>query len=309
MRSRLSLYDAVAEGAADLVVREYSTSFGLATRLLPAAQRTDIRNVYALVRLADEVVDGATDESGGDVAAARELLDALEREAESATASGYSTNVLVHAFARTARRAGIGADLTRPFFASMRTDLETTEHDEESLARYVYGSAEVVGLMCLRVFLLAEPAGQREARYAELMPGARALGAAFQKINFLRDLADDCDRLGRSYFVGVDPHRFTEAQKAAVLADIGADLRVARAAIDRLPPGAARAVAVACELFAELTRRLDATPAPDLLRVRVSVPTAVKLRVTARALRGRTRRRAVAPVGRRPAVAPSEARR
>ncbi|MDT0164088.1 squalene/phytoene synthase family protein [Actinotalea sp. AC32] len=287
MRSRLSLYDAVAEGAADLVVREYSTSFGLATRLLPAAQRSEIRNVYALVRLADEVVDGATDEAGGDVASARERLDALERETESAMASGYSTNVLVHAFALTARRSGITTELTRPFFASMRMDLDTSVHDEESFRRYVYGSAEVVGLMCLRVFLRAEPAARRDERYAELAPGAQALGAAFQKINFLRDLADDSDRLGRSYFVGVDPHHVTEADKAAVLDDIAADLRLARAAIDRLPPGAARAVAVACELFAELTRRLGATRAQDLMHTRVSVPTTAKVRVTARALRGR----------------------
>lgn len=285
MRSRLSLYDAVAHRAADLVVREYSTSFGLATRILPAGQRGRIRDVYALVRLADEVVDGATDEVGGDVEDARVRLDALEVETELALRTGYSTNILVHAFARTARESGIGSDLTAPFFASMRMDLDTTEHDEDSFARYVYGSAEVVGLMCLRIFLLEEPTAVRDARYRELTPGARALGAAFQKINFLRDLADDADRLGRSYFVGVDPHHFSEEQKATVLADIAEDVRLARDAIDRLPAAVRPAVAAACELFAELTRRLEATPAPELLTTRVSVPTAVKVRIAGRALR------------------------
>ena len=288
MPARLSLYDAVAEQAADVVVRRYSTSFGLATRLLPAPGRADIRNVYALVRLADEVVDGVAAETGQGVAEARRRLDALEAETDEAVATGYSTNVLVHAFATTARRAGFGTELTRPFFASMRTDLERTEHDEESLRAYIYGSAEVVGLMCLRVFLLDvpdEPAGHRHLEYERLAPGACALGAAFQKINFLRDLADDSDRLGRSYFVGVDPAHLTEVQKDAILADIRADLVVARAAIRDLPPGGRRAVAVACGLFGELAARLGAVPAHEITTRRVSVPPAVKARVVARALR------------------------
>ncbi|WP_307793903.1 phytoene/squalene synthase family protein [Actinotalea soli] len=283
--SRLDLYDAVAERSADLVVREYSTSFGLATRLLDARSRTHIRNVYALVRLADEVVDGATAEAGGDVTTARRLLDRLEEEALEAVEVGYSTNVLVHAYARTARTAGFGADLTVPFFASMRMDLEQTAHDAASLAAYIYGSAEVVGLMCLRVFLLDEPAAVRDARYAELTPGARALGAAFQKINFLRDLADDADRLGRSYFVDVDPAHLTEEQKAEILADIDTDLRVAATALPQLPRPARRAVGVAYGLFAELTSRLAATPAVEIARTRIRVPGPVKLRVAAQALR------------------------
>ncbi|WP_199423148.1 phytoene/squalene synthase family protein [Actinotalea solisilvae] len=288
MSARLTLYDAVAERAAGVVVREYSTSFGLATRLLSEPARTRIRNVYALVRLADEVVDGAATEAGADGAAAA-LLDDLERETERATATGYSTNVLVHAFARTAREAGIGADLTRPFFASMRTDLHRTAHDAESLRAYVYGSAEVVGLMCLRVFLLDVPAEARERDYARLTPGARALGAAFQKINFLRDLADDSERLGRSYFVDVDPARLTEAQKAEILADIDGDLRLAAQALPGLPPSARRAVALASGLFTELTRRLERTPATELTRVRVRVPGPVKARVAAGALRSAAR--------------------
>ena len=286
MPRRLSLYDVAAQRAAQVMVREYSTSFGMATRLLAGTCRTDICNVYALVRLADEVVDGAAAEAGvAQASAARELLDDLERETVTAMARGYSTNVLVHAFARTAREAGIGTDLTEPFFASMRTDLEVTRHDEESLRTYIYGSAEVVGLMCLRVFLLDTPEAGREERYEHLTPGARALGAAFQKINFLRDLADDSERLGRSYFVGVDPQHLTEAQKATILDDIRADLRLAAAAVPDLPPSARRAVLVAASLFAELTRRLAQTPATEITRHRVRVPGPVKIRVAARALR------------------------
>lgn len=288
--TRLALYDDTAQRAADVLVRRYSTSFGLATRMLPAAQRVHVRDVYALVRLADEVVDGASAEAGADPAAARTLLDDLEQRAEAAMASGYSTDVLVHAFARTARTVGIGTELTRPFFASMRTDLETTEHDAASLAAYVYGSAEVVGLMCLRVFLHELPADRRERRYATLAPGAQALGAAFQKVNFLRDLGEDGDVLGRRY-LDLDPARVTEEAKAEILAQIEADLAQARAALVTLPPGARRGVAVAFGLFAELTARIRATPAAELPTTRVSVPGPVKARVALAAVLRSTGRR------------------
>ncbi|MCU1432033.1 MAG: Phytoene synthase [Actinotalea sp.] len=302
MPPRLTLYDQVAQDAADVVVRGYSTSFGLATRLLAPWCRADVRNVYALVRLADEVVDGAADEAAGTDAGA--LLTALEQETVSALATGYSTNLLVHAFARTARRAGFGAELTEPFFASMRTDLDRTVHDAASLREYVHGSAEVVGLMCLRVFLLDVPGERREAEYERLRPGAQALGAAFQKINFLRDLADDSDRLGRSYFPGVDPGRLTEAQKVTILADIEDDLRTAEAATRELPPSSRRAVALASGLFAELTRRLAVTPAEEIVRRRVRVPGPAKARVAVLTLSRRGRAGAGGPAGvrRTPAV-------
>jgi phytoene synthase len=281
---RLSLYDHVAERAADVVVTRYSTSFRLATRLLEPSVRRHIRNVYAVVRLADEVVDGAVTEAGGDTLAARGLLDALEAQTDEALATGYSTNLLVHAFARTARTAGFGRELTEPFFASMRADLEQTGHDAESLRRYIYGSAEVVGLMCLRVFLLEVPPATRASEFDRLAPGAQALGAAFQKINFLRDLADDADRLGRSYFVGVDPRHLSEEQKSEIVADIDVDLRCAAPALRALPPSSRRAVAMAFGLFGELSRRLAATPVERIMTTRVRVPSLVKARVAASVL-------------------------
>lgn len=281
---RLALYDDVAHRAADVLVRRYSTSFGLATRLLPPGQRTHVRDVYALVRLADEIVDGAGAEAGADVEQARQELDALEARTEAAMESGYSADVLVHAFATTARTVGIGTDLTRPFFASMRTDLDVTVHDTASLASYIYGSAEVVGLMCLRVFVADLPQPERDAEYARLAPGAQALGAAFQKVNFLRDLAEDGAVLGRRYLVGVDPAHVTEEQKAMVLADIDADLAHAARALRELPPGSRRAVAVAYGLFCELGARLRATPASRLATERVRVPGTTKAVVAARAL-------------------------
>ncbi|WP_372595177.1 phytoene/squalene synthase family protein, partial [Actinotalea sp.] len=282
--ARLALYDEAAHAAAAVLVRQYSTSFGLATRLLPPEQRVLVRDIYALVRLADVLVDGATAEAGGDTATARAALDALEERTELAMATGYSGDLLVHAFGIAARAGGIDPSLTRPFFASMRTDLSTRVHDEESLREYIHGSAEVVGLMCLRVFLMDRPEPERTERYAALAPGAQALGAAFQKVNFLRDLAEDADVLGRRYLVGIDPSHVTEEQKAAALADVDADLRTAAAAIDGLPPGARRAVAVAAALFTELTERIRRTPAAELSRSRIRVPDPVKARLAAGAL-------------------------
>lgn len=285
---RLELYDDVARRAASLVIRRYSTSFGMASRLLGARVRPHVEAIYALVRVADEIVDGGATEAGVGREGAARLLDALEAQTDRAVSEGYSTDLVVHAFAGTARFAGFGRDLTAPFFASMRADLCETEHDAESLARYIHGSAEVVGLMCLRVFLADDRAHggpEREpAEVAELEDGARALGAAFQKVNFLRDLHADAEVLGRSYFPGVDLASFGEDDKVRLLDDIEADLVRAARAIPRLPTNSRRAVALAHGLFAELSRRLRATPAPRLLAARVRVPDAVKLRIAAAAV-------------------------
>jgi phytoene/squalene synthetase len=277
--ARLALYSEVAEQAAGLVIRRYSTSFGLASRLLGRAVRQPVENVYALVRVADEIVDGGADEAGLERRVAARLLNELERDVERSLEEGYSANLIVHAFARTAREAGFGAELTEPFFASMRMDLSETEHDAASFERYVYGSAEVVGLMCLRIFVRDAPRDYTDDELATLEAGARALGAAFQKVNFLRDLGADAGTLGRSYFPGIDPAALTEQQKLTLVDDIDADLATAAATLPLLPRSSRRAVALAHGLFAELNRRIRRTPASELARTRVRVPDPVKLRI------------------------------
>ena len=273
----LGLYDSVADQTASLVIRRYSTSFGLAARLLGDGVRQPVENIYALVRVADEIVDGGAEEAGLDRLAAGRLLNAYEHETARALDEGYSADLVVHAFARTARAAGFGTELTESFFASMRADLHATVHDPKSFAAYVYGSAEVVGLMCLRVFVQGETYTPDQLETLET--GARALGAAFQKVNFLRDLAADHDKLGRSYFPGIDVAHLTDDQKNALLDDIDADLARAAATLRLLPRSSRKAVALAQRLFAELSRRLRATPADALIRTRVRVPDAVKLRI------------------------------
>jgi phytoene/squalene synthetase len=286
--ARLALYSEVAEQSASLVIRRYSTSFGMASRLLGRAVRQPVENIYALVRVADEIVDGGADEAGVERQVAARLLNELERDVERSIEEGYSANLIVHAFARTARAAGFGAELTEPFFASMRMDLSQTEHDEESFRDYVYGSAEVVGLMCLRVFVTDAPRSYTDEELATLEAGARALGAAFQKVNFLRDLQADVESLGRSYFPGVEVSTLTDEQKLELADDIDADLAVAAATLPLLPASSRRAVALAHGLFAELNRRIRRTPASTLITTRVRVPDPVKLRIAVGAATGRT---------------------
>lgn len=279
--SGLGLYTRVARASSARVIRAYSTSFGLASLLLTRPVRDRIADVYALVRVADEIVDGPAEEAGMGAAQKRAHLDAFEQETFAAMRSGFSANLVVHAFAATARDVGITDDLVSDFFAAMRTDIAPpASFDDVSYRRYIHGSAEVVGSMCVRVFAQEKPGTRIDA---ELDEGARRLGAAFQKVNFLRDLADDCDRLGRSYLPGVDPDAITDAQKDAVVADIEADLAIAWRAMVRLPPRARRATAAAAGLFGRLNEQLRAAPAAEIRRRRVSVPTIVKIGILLRA--------------------------
>jgi len=280
--ARLPLYDRVAEETASIVIRRYSTSFGLASRLLGVGVRQHVENIYALVRIADEIVDGPATEAGLDTITAGRQLNELERETEAAIQSGFSANLIVHAFAITAREVNFGSELTAPFFESMRMDLTDTHHDQASFDRYVYGSAEVVGLMCLRAFVHGQSVAPDAA--ARLEKGARALGAAFQKVNFLRDLAADFTDLGRSYFPGVNVDTFTEAEKVRLLDDIDADLAVSAAVVPELPSNSRKAVALAQALFGELSVRLRATPASELVQSRVRVPNPVKARLALSAM-------------------------
>ena len=276
----LGRYTFVSNRISRSVIGAYSTSFGLATRLLGSRHRDHVRNIYALVRLADELVDGVAAEAGIAADQQHRMLDRLEAETESGMSLGYSSNPIIHAFARTARAAGIGDELTRPFFASMRTDLQGHPTNVSATAvegqigfgpqehaDYVYGSAEVVGLMCLRVFARDESYSPEEERLLE--HGARSLGAAFQNVNFLRDLGDDMQRLGRSYLTedGAVDDRTQERWVVAIRVQIEA----AAQTIPLLPGDARLAVLCALRLFSALTDRLAEVPAVELPRRRIRV--------------------------------------
>ncbi len=262
-------YGRAAVAASAVVIGEYSTSFSLAARLMPRRVRGHITSIYGLVRVADEIVDGACPSDP------RAHLDALEEEVERAMGEGFSANLVVHAFASTARAIGFGAELTGPFFASMRADLTPAPHTEASLAQYIHGSAEVVGLMCLRAYL----AGVAPSDYERLAPDALLLGAAFQKVNFLRDLTDDELRLGRAYLPELTLDQFD-----AALDDAAADLAAGRAGIARLPRDVRRGVRVAADLYAELLGRLRTAGLDGARSGRVRVPAPRKAAVIGRSL-------------------------
>lgn len=282
----LHLYSMAAQRAAREVIYSYSTSFGLATRLLGKKFQGHVENIYALVRVADEIVDGSAAQAreiSGQVDPEK-LLNEFEAETYRAMETGYSTNLIIHAFAQTARAVGIAKDIVEPFFYSMRQDLTEKEHDQASFEKYVYGSAEVVGLMCLQVFMSGKDYSAEER--TKLIRGARALGSAFQKVNFLRDLAADFKRLGRSYFPGVDVNNFNEETKQRLVADINADLAVSAESLPLLPISARRAVTAAQLLFTQLNQEIAKTSAEELITKRISVSAAQKTALLIRAVIG-----------------------
>ena len=283
MTTDLELFTATAQRAANEVIDSYSTSFGKATRLLGVRHRQHVRAIYALVRVADEIVDGVAAQAGLSASQQRGALERFEEETHRALDLGYSADVVVHAFARTARECGIGEDLTRPFFDSMRMDLDPARVDDALYTaaehdRYVYGSAEVVGLMCLRVFMRGERHGPEVAAAVE--HGARRMGQAFQDINFLRDLHDDA-MMGRSYL-----------SATGVLDSVGKDAWVGRArealadadaVVRYLPRDARAAVRCAHDVFADLVGRIERVPVDDLYRRRLRVPNSRKAWIAVRA--------------------------
>ena len=273
-RSPHAEFTAASRKCAEVVLRRYSTSFALACRLLAPATRPHVAAIYAWARVGDEVVDGAMD----DPVAARDLITEARRRTHRAIERGLDPDPVTHAFADTARRFGIGARLVDPFYDSMEADIDVTEHTEESLRRYIHGSAEVIGEMCLRTF-----AGGGLGDDDEMAAGARALGAAFQKVNFLRDIREDSLELGRNYLPGRDPRALTDRDVAELADEVDADLLVARVAIDRIPGRDRLAVRAAHDLFAELNNRLRAAGAAGVSAGRVRVPDPVKLAVIGRA--------------------------
>lgn len=292
-------YSATAERASKQVIDAYSTSFGMATRLLGRRHRRHVRNIYALVRVADELVDGVASEAGLTPLQQHRALTALAEETASALTLGYSCNPVVHAFAGTARESSIDATLLDPFFSSMRADLPPLGEDAgtpssprgvvafcaDAHRDYVHGSAEVVGLMCLRVFLRDETRDPEQCRVLE--HGARQLGAAFQNVNFLRDLADDTSRLGRSY---LSPQgRLSEPELQRWVVTIRSQLADAASVLPLLPRDARTAVRSALGLFSALTDRIAATSPAELYERRVRLPAPAKAGILLRSVAGAPR--------------------
>jgi len=249
------------------VTLNYSTSFSKSSQLFSSDIRDHIYAIYGLVRVADEVVDTYL---GKDRA---EVITEFEKHTLQSLKTGFSPNPLVHAFVTTAKRYGIGRELIEPFFKSMRMDIEPKTYTPELYSDYIYGSSEVIGLMCLKVFC------DNESQYGKLEAGAKALGSAYQKVNFLRDLKADYDELGRVYFPGVNFETFDDEQKDAIVKDIKKDFKKAQPAVAKLPKNARKAVALSFAYYSELLNKLERTSAEKIKARRVRVGGIKKLQL------------------------------
>lgn len=267
----IKLFDETSIAMSRKLALNYSTSFSLGIRLLSKDSRWAVFSIYGLVRVADEIVDtfhGYNKE---------QMLADFKSQTYQAIDEGISTNPVLHAFQLAANQFGIGKDLIEPFFQSMEEDLGTSAYDTESYSEYIYGSAEVVGLMCLKVFCVGN-----DNAYSQLLPFARSLGAAFQKVNFLRDIRSDVEERGRVYFPGVDFNHFTDEDKYNIIQDIKSDFANAYKGIVKLPVGCRLGVYTAYIYYLKLLEKIERTTAVDILESRVRIPNSQKIALLAK---------------------------
>lgn len=257
----MHLFHRVSSECSRITTETYSTSFSSAIRLLHKDLQEPIHNIYGFVRFADEIVDTF---HGQDKAM---LLQQFREETFLAIERRLSLNPILHSFQRTVRAFDIDHGLINAFFASMEMDLYRQQYDERGYAEYIYGSAEVVGLMCLSVFC----EGDREM-YERLKPYARSLGAAFQKVNFLRDVKADYQVLWRTYFPGVDFGNFTCYMKKQVEEDIARDFQHAYRGILQLPWKARFGVYVAYKYYLSLFKKIKSVQPARIMEERIRIP-------------------------------------
>lgn len=269
----MSLFHQVSRACSEIVTQRYSTSFASAIRLLHPDLRGPIHGIYGFVRFADEIVDTFHDYDK------ETLLRDFEEDTWKALRTGISLNPILHAFGAAVRQNNIPHHLIEAFLHSMKLDLQKSAYGTvEELDEYIYGSAEVVGLMCLCVFVEGD-----QRLYEELKESARKLGAAFQKVNFLRDIQADYQGLARTYFPGFDFHNFTGDMKARIEEDINQDFCAALSGIRRLPIKARFGVYTAYRYYRTLFRKICRMQPEHVLRRRVRVPNAYKLMIVAQA--------------------------
>jgi 15-cis-phytoene synthase len=266
-----ALFDKVSCRVSVITTKTYSTSFSLGIYCLDRKFHEHIYNIYGFVRFADEIVDSFHDYDKA------QLLQEFKEDTYKAIERKISINPILNSFQKVVHAYKIDMELIDWFLRSMETDLSVNSHNSKSYDDYIYGSAEVVGLMCLRVFTEND-----ENQYQTLKPAAMRLGSAFQKVNFLRDLQSDYKTLERTYFPGVDMDQFSIQDKIKIEAEIEEDFVAALAGIKSLPTGSRFGVYVAYIYYKRLFDKIKSTPATEILseRIRVSNPEKVKLLVT-----------------------------
>jgi phytoene/squalene synthetase len=263
-----SIFDQLSFDISKKTTKRYSTSFSLGIRFLAKELRTPIYNIYGFVRFADEIVDSF---HGYDK---EKLLKQFKMDTHQAISEGISLNPILHSFQETVNKYKIPLDLIDTFLKSMEMDLDNYVHDQDSYEEYILGSAEVVGLMCLRVFIKGN-----DEQYLKLKPQAMKLGSAFQKINFLRDLQADYKVLGRTYFPGVDLNEFNNVVKKQIEADIEIDFTNGYQGILQLPKNARFGTYMAYIYYYKLFKKIKDTPAEIILNERVRITDNKKYRL------------------------------
>ncbi|MFA9390449.1 MAG: phytoene/squalene synthase family protein [Prolixibacteraceae bacterium] len=265
----VDIYQNVSFKTSENVTKVYSTSFSLAVSMLNPEIRKAIYSIYGFVRIADEIVDSFLD------ADQEALLDELTLNLDSAIKNGISTNPLLNSFAITVNKYQIPRHLIDSFMASMRADLTKKNYENYiETDDYIYGSAKVVGLMCLKVFIKGD-----EEMYKKLELPAMFLGSAFQKVNFLRDLRADFEDLDRTYFHNFDKNSFNDETKMKIIEDIEQDFKLAKEGIKMLPGQAKLAVWIAYKYYLRLLHVLKRTPADKLIGTRIRVNNVTKIMI------------------------------
>ncbi|MEZ4859389.1 MAG: phytoene/squalene synthase family protein [Flavobacteriaceae bacterium] len=257
-----ALFDTVSEICSMKVTHTYSTSFTLATKMLAPTIRQDIYNIYGFVRFADEIVDSFHDFDK------KTLFDRFEKDLENALQENISLNPILNSFQSTVKKYRIDKELIDAFMLSMRLDLSKNVYaTQEEYHKYIYGSADVVGLMCLKVFVKGD-----SEKYDSLKEAAMSLGSAFQKVNFLRDLKADFDGLNRTYFPNTNLNELDEISKKHIIKEIEADFQKGYEGILKLPTEAKFGVFMAYRYYKRLLKKLHKTPALEIKNTRIRVP-------------------------------------
>lgn len=257
-----SLFDKISFDCSRNVTKSYSTSFSAAVKMLAPSIRQDIYNVYGFVRFADEIVDTFHDYDK------KMLFEMFEKDLESALEKRISLNPVLNSFQYTVHKYGIPQTMITAFMNSMKLDLHKTEYKSfDEYNEYIYGSADVVGLMCLKVFVNGD-----DSKYIELEHAAMRLGSAFQKVNFLRDLKTDYEDLNRTYFPNTDLSRLDEHSKQAIINEIEADFEAGFQGILKLPLEAKFGVYTAYVYYKKLLSKLKKTPSIEIKNTRIRVP-------------------------------------
>ncbi|WP_299665692.1 phytoene/squalene synthase family protein [uncultured Polaribacter sp.] len=267
------LFDSVSNSCSKLVTERYSTSFSMAVNTLSPSIRQDIYNIYGFVRFADEIVDTFHDYNK------EELMAHFERDYYYAKSEGISLNPILNSFQQTVNRYHIPDEMVQAFLKSMKADLHKTAYQtKEEYDAYIYGSADVVGLMCLKVFVKGD-----DAKFDELKGAAMRLGSAFQKVNFLRDLKDDFELLNRSYFPNIDLGKLDAASKQIIIDEIEADFDFAfKNGILKLPVEAKFGVYMAYRYYRRLLKKLNNVPSEEIMDTRIRISDPMKINLLAR---------------------------